>query len=134
MYAMCAGRAAFDAESAVGILRLVADKPARSLREVSPQTPGWLIAIVEKLMAKSPVERFASAAEAAELLGRHVHDLRAGPSATERAASYRLRSIHRNTPLYGSSGALELPLIYGSWKRMRMSSRGFSTGACVELW
>ncbi|NQV24669.1 MAG: serine/threonine protein kinase, partial [Rhodopirellula sp.] len=43
MYAMCAGRTAFEAESAIAIVRQVADKPAPSLREVSPETPDWLI-------------------------------------------------------------------------------------------
>ena len=84
MYAMCAGRAAFEAESAIGILRLVADMPARSLQKVSPETPGWLIAIIEKLMAKSPDERFQSANEVAELLSRHAQEFQAMPANTER--------------------------------------------------
>lgn len=83
MYAMCTGRPAFAAESAIGILRQVADKPAPALRELSPETPGWLVAIIEKLMAKSPDERFQSAAEVAELLGDHVHDLQLGRTATD---------------------------------------------------
>ena len=65
----------------------MADKPARSLREISPETPGWLIAIIEKLMAKLPDDRFQSAAEVAELLGRHVHELQMEPSTTDRAAT-----------------------------------------------
>jgi len=80
MYAMCAGRAAFHAESALGVLRQVADKPARSLREVSPQMPGWLIEIIEKLMAKSPGERFRSAGELEELLDQHLHDVHTNSS------------------------------------------------------
>ena len=80
MYAMCAGRAAFHAESALGVLRQVADKPAPSLREVSPQTPDWLIEIIEKLMAKSPGERFQSAGEVTTLLDQHLHDVRTSSS------------------------------------------------------
>ncbi len=75
MYSMCAGQAAFSAESAVTILRQVVDVPARSLNEVNPETPGWLVAIVEKLMSKSPDNRFQSAAELVRLLAHHECDL-----------------------------------------------------------
>ncbi len=74
MYAMCAGRAPFEADSAIAIVRQVADQPARPLREVSPETPDWLVETIEKLMAKSPADRFRSAGELAELLNRHSHD------------------------------------------------------------
>lgn len=75
MYEMCAGRAAFEADSAIAIVRQVADQPARSLREVSRETPDWLNETIEKLMAKSPYDRFQSAGEVAELLDRHLHDV-----------------------------------------------------------
>jgi hypothetical protein len=74
MYSMCAGRTAFEAEAAIAIVRQVADQPARSLREVSPETPIWLVETIEKLMAKSPADRFQSAVELAKLLDRHLHD------------------------------------------------------------
>jgi serine/threonine protein kinase len=74
MYAMCAGEDAFRGDSALGVLRQVADQPARALRDISPQTPDWLVEAVEKLMAKSPNDRFQSAGELARLLDHHVHD------------------------------------------------------------
>jgi serine/threonine protein kinase len=74
MYAMCAGRAAFEAESAIAIARQVAEKPAPSLRDFSLETPDWLIETIEKLMAKSPDDRFQSAGELSELLDRYLHD------------------------------------------------------------
>ncbi len=79
MYAMCAGQEAFRADSALAVLRQVVDKPARSLREVSPQTPDWLIEIIEKLMAKSPNDRIQTADEVAELLQQNLHDLPSSP-------------------------------------------------------
>jgi len=85
MYAMCAGRPAFDGESAVAILRQVADKPAPRLSNVVPETPEWLIAIIEKLMAKSPDDRFQSAAEVTALLGVHVHELQMEIAGTDAA-------------------------------------------------
>jgi serine/threonine protein kinase len=74
MYAMCAGEDAFRADSALGVLRQVADHPARPLRDLSPQTPDWLVETIETLMAKSPEDRFHSAADLARLLEQHLHD------------------------------------------------------------
>ena len=42
------------------------------IREINPEIPDWLVAIIDKLHAKDPAERFQSAAEVAELLGRHL--------------------------------------------------------------
>lgn len=75
MYAMCAGENAFHAESALGVLRQVADNPPRPLRDISPQTADWLVETIEKLMAKSPNDRFQSAGELARLLDHHLHDI-----------------------------------------------------------
>lgn len=74
MYAMCAGEDAFRGDSALGVLRQVADQPARALRDISPQTPDWLVETIEKLMAKSPNDRFQSAGELARWLEKHLHD------------------------------------------------------------
>jgi WD40 repeat protein len=46
------------------------------LRGVNPQVPDWLAAIIAKLHAKDPAVRYSSAAEVAELLGRHLSLLR----------------------------------------------------------
>ena len=40
------------------------------IRSLNPEVPAWLEAIVMKLMAKKPEERFQSAGEVAELLER----------------------------------------------------------------
>lgn len=69
LYTMCTGRPAFRAESALAVMRRVCEDTPRPLREVNPELPEWLCAIVDKLLAKRPEDRFASAAEVAELLG-----------------------------------------------------------------
>ncbi|MEZ6126902.1 MAG: protein kinase [Planctomycetaceae bacterium] len=68
MYAMCTGHAPFRAESSYSVLRLITDKEPRPIREINPDVPEWLCAIIRKLMAKQANERFASAQEVAELL------------------------------------------------------------------
>jgi len=70
LYAMATGRPPFRAESTYGILRRIVEDQPRAVREVNPQIPEWLAAIIGKLLAKSPAERFASADEVATLLER----------------------------------------------------------------
>lgn len=68
MYAMCAGRPPFRAETAVAVLRMISDTQACSLREINPQIPDWLEHIVTRLLDKSSDRRFQSAAELVKLL------------------------------------------------------------------
>ena len=77
LYAMCTGRPPFRAGTALAVLRRVAVDTPRPIREVNPDIPGWLAAVVARLHAKDPVERFQSATEVAELLGRHLAELQA---------------------------------------------------------
>jgi serine/threonine protein kinase len=82
LYAMCTGHAPFRAESSYSVLRLITDKEPRPIREINPDVPEWLCAIISKLMAKKADERFASAQEVAELLEdclAHVQQPTSGP-------------------------------------------------------
>lgn len=72
MYAMSLGHPPFRADSAVAVLRRVSDDRPRPIRENNPDVPPGLIRIIEKLHAKSPDDRFASAAELADLLERYL--------------------------------------------------------------
>src|SRR5262249_22017078 len=54
----------------IEVLRKVADETPKPIREQNSDIPAWLEAIVNKLMAKDPADRFASAADVASLLGR----------------------------------------------------------------
>jgi uncharacterized protein (TIGR03067 family) len=75
LYAMCTGRAAFRADSAVAVMhRIVHDTP-RPVREVNEEIPDRLCDIIDKLLAKNPEDRFESAEEVAELLGQHLAHL-----------------------------------------------------------
>ena len=52
LYAMCTGRSPFRASTTLGVLRRVSDDPHRPVREVNPEVPHWLAAIVDRLLAK----------------------------------------------------------------------------------
>jgi formylglycine-generating enzyme required for sulfatase activity/uncharacterized membrane protein len=72
LYTMCAGRPGFRAETTMGVLKRVCEDAPRPIREVNPEIPTWLEAIVLRLLAKNPADRFGSAAEVSDLLGQHL--------------------------------------------------------------
>lgn len=72
LYAMCTGRAPFRAGNQIAVLKRVCEDAPTPIREANPALPEWLCEIVEKLQAKNPADRFQSAAEVAQLLGRHL--------------------------------------------------------------
>lgn len=72
LYAMCTGCPPFRASTNMGVLKRVCEETPKPIRETNPEVPDWLIAAVERLHAKDPAGRFQSAAEVAELLGRHL--------------------------------------------------------------
>jgi WD40 repeat protein/serine/threonine protein kinase len=72
LYTLCAGHAPFRAETSMAVLKRVCEDTPRPVREVNPDIPEWLAAIIARLHAKEPARRFQSAAEVADLLGRHL--------------------------------------------------------------
>ncbi len=68
LYVMCSGRPPFRASTTLAVLKRVAEDTPRPIREIIPEVPEWLCAIIAKLHAKKPEDRFASAKEVADLL------------------------------------------------------------------
>jgi hypothetical protein len=75
LYAMCTGRSPFRAETTVASLRRVCDDSPRPIREINPDIPEWLVAIVDRLLEKDPDDRFQAADEVSDLLSRHLAHL-----------------------------------------------------------
>jgi hypothetical protein len=75
LYAMCAGRPPFRATTGIAVLKRVCEDTPTPIKEINAEIPEWLAEIVTKLHAKDPADRFQSAAEAAELLNRHLAHL-----------------------------------------------------------
>ncbi|MDF1837206.1 MAG: protein kinase [Planctomycetota bacterium] len=61
LYAACTGRPPFRAENVFGVIHRVCKTEARSIRDINPAIDPILVALIEKLMAKPPQERFSSA-------------------------------------------------------------------------
>ncbi|HEX3151694.1 MAG TPA: serine/threonine-protein kinase [Gemmataceae bacterium] len=75
LYALCVGHPPFRADTPLAVLRRVCEDQVRPIREVNADIPDWLDAIVRKLLAKDPAERFQTADEIAGLLGQHLAHL-----------------------------------------------------------
>ena len=82
LFAMSTGRPPFRAETPLGIARRIDDAEARPVHEINEDLPAWLDVVRARLMARSPDDRFSSAAEVAELLEQclaHVQQPTAAP-------------------------------------------------------
>ncbi|MEM9586152.1 MAG: serine/threonine-protein kinase [Planctomycetota bacterium] len=75
MYAMCTGKAAFQADAAMAVIHRVIHDDPTPIDVLNPDLPYWLVAIVEKLMEKDPEDRFQSAGELVTLLQEHLDHL-----------------------------------------------------------
>src|SRR5262249_13266741 len=69
------GRAPFRASGTMAVLKRVCEETPTPIGETNAEIPAWLVAIIDKLHAKNPADRFQSAAEVANLLGRHLAHL-----------------------------------------------------------
>jgi hypothetical protein len=78
LHAMCTGRVPFRSGNTLAVLKRVCEETPRPIREVNADIPEWLCAIIARLHAKKPEERFQSAAEVAELFSQHLARLQQG--------------------------------------------------------
>jgi WD40 repeat protein len=65
---MCTGHPPFSGNSALAILKQIADAKHRPLRELNPAIPHWFAETINRLLAKKPDDRIQTAAQLAELL------------------------------------------------------------------
>ncbi|MFO0937164.1 MAG: serine/threonine-protein kinase [Gemmataceae bacterium] len=70
LYTALAGKPAFRASSALAVLKLVAEETPQPLPEINRDIPPGLVAVIDRLQAKRPEDRFATARDVADSLGR----------------------------------------------------------------
>jgi serine/threonine protein kinase/WD40 repeat protein len=75
LYALCTGRPPFRAAGVMAVLKRVSDDAPQPPREVNADVPAWLEAVIARLHAKNPADRFQTATEVAELLSRRLAQL-----------------------------------------------------------
>ncbi len=72
LYTLCTGRPAFAAGNTMAVLKRVCEDTPRPIREINPDIREWLAAVVDRLMAKEAGQRFQTANELAEELGKRL--------------------------------------------------------------
>ncbi len=82
LYLMCTGRPPFRADNALAVLKRICEETPRPIERLNPEIPGWLSEIVDRLLAKSPADRYQTATEVAVLLQQHLATLQGGASIT----------------------------------------------------
>jgi eukaryotic-like serine/threonine-protein kinase len=78
LYQMLSGRPPFRAANTVAVLRRVVEDAPRPIPEIIPEVPEWVCRLIGHLHAKQPDDRYQTAQEISELLGRCLDDLKAG--------------------------------------------------------
>jgi WD40 repeat protein/serine/threonine protein kinase len=123
LYALCAGHSPFRANSTMAVLRRVCDETPQPIREINGDIPEWLAAIIARLHAKKPADRFVSARELADLLASHLAALQAGVAAPQHQKPWDSR------PEDGAATThLSLPR-----QKPRVSARGLLLALAVGL-
>jgi serine/threonine-protein kinase len=79
MYAASTGRPPFRADTVYGVLHHVCEATPVRIREINPEIPEWLEALIAKLMSKKPDDRFDSAEEVQKVLADELAHLQ-GPT------------------------------------------------------
>ncbi|HWB11664.1 MAG TPA: serine/threonine-protein kinase [Pirellulales bacterium] len=82
LYAMCAGRPPFRADSMAAIVKKICQDAPQPLREIDQQLPQWLTETIDRLLAKNPDERFQTAEDVARILGGALAQVQAGQAVT----------------------------------------------------
>ncbi|HKD36654.1 MAG TPA: serine/threonine-protein kinase, partial [Pirellulales bacterium] len=119
LYALATGHSPFRAETTMGVLHRICKETPRAIQDTNPEIPHWFSAIVARLHAKNPAKRFASAADVAELLQRHLARLQSpsgGPRFTlaETIRSTRAWIARRRRPLVLAVGVAVALVIGGA--------------------
>jgi serine/threonine protein kinase len=115
LYTACCGRTAFGAPTTLSVLKRLTEEMPRPIREITPETPERLCAIIAKLLAKTPSERYATASEVADLLERCLSDLQQHGALQSLAPPPRPRGLaiswNKRKSVWGAAAVLIAGLI-----------------------
>ena len=75
LYTLATGRTPFRADSTMALLKRVCEDRPHPVCALNPEFPRWLEAVIERLMARDPADRFATAGEVAATLSEGLAHL-----------------------------------------------------------
>jgi hypothetical protein len=104
LYELCTGQTPFDAKSPLAVLKRLTEERHRPVRELNPDTPEWLADVIDRLLAKSPADRFQSAGEVAELLDLHWAALKTSSDMVAACPVKRARRLRQGLVLLVAAG------------------------------
>jgi eukaryotic-like serine/threonine-protein kinase len=116
IYFMCTGRPPYRGHSPMAVLNRICHEPHRPLDDVNPDVPIELAELVDRLLAKDPAHRFATASEVEARCAALLVDVQQG---RRRKRRNWLRRLRRNVPLarrvaIGTAAAM-LCMLMGAW-------------------
>ena len=80
LFEMLSGHPPFEADSAMTLMMMHVNDPIPDVRELNPDVPDDLVAVIDKALAKDPNDRYQSAAQMAAALRNVLTRIRAGAS------------------------------------------------------
>ena len=81
LFEMLGGRPPFEADSAMTLMMMHVNDPVPDVRDLNPDVPDDLVAVVNKSLAKDPNERYQTAAQMAAALRNVLGRIKSGASA-----------------------------------------------------
>ncbi|HMF13819.1 MAG TPA: serine/threonine-protein kinase, partial [Gemmataceae bacterium] len=138
LYTLCAGHPPFRAESSMAVLKRVCEETPRPVRDINPEVPEWLEAMIAKLQAKDRAQRFDTAAEVGALLSRRLAQLQSDGIFNDSDATHKVRprwprpatSRRRTAALLAGASMVAIGMaiagwfIYQAWSAGRQEAGG----------
>src|SRR5262249_55276176 len=112
LYVLCTGRPPVRASDSMAVLKRVCEETPRPIRDANADIPDWLVAVIDKLHAKDPADRYQSAAEVAALLSGHLAHLQ-HPSIVPLPARASKRQPKQRRRRWAIASAVFLGLVVG---------------------
>jgi tRNA A-37 threonylcarbamoyl transferase component Bud32 len=133
LYHLLAGQTPFPKGSAIQkLVSHVAEKPT-SLSQIRPEVPAELVAVVEKMMAKKPADRYQTPAQVAEALVPFTKEALLVPtSEVPRTSGREGDRLSLETAPASELLAKDAPVVQGQ-KRRRWSVVMIAVAACLLL-
>jgi len=132
LYTMTSGHPPFRAANTIAVLRRVCEDTPRPIREVIATTPEWLDAIIAKLLAKEPDDRYQTAKEVADLLARCQSELQLTGKVT--CVEPRAGSVSARSQPDGSPAATALMPAISEGSRPSLAGQSPPRGVLGQAW
>src|SRR5262249_46263671 len=111
LYALCTGKPPFRGGPSLSVLRRICEEAPPPVRAANPEAPEWLAAIIDRLLAKAPDDRYPSAAEVAEELQQRLAEVqRAGATTAPTSPARPPGRLRARRGLWAAAGLAALGL------------------------